>query len=315
MATTNAHSRASEAWALVIRQHGVIARYQLLALGFTDAAIKHRVANGRLHPLHPGVYAVGRARLTREGKWMAAVLVCRPGAVLSHESAAALWRIRGERIRQAHVSVPVGTGHRRRGIVAHRRSSLPDRDVTRRRNIPVTRPILTLIDLATCVPVAQLEAAINEADNLDLVDPPSLRKGLDARKGQPGTRPLRAILDRATFVLTDSELERLFLPIVARLGLATPETQRRVNGYRVDFFWPDLGLVVETDSLRYHRTAEQQLTDHVRDQAHTAAGLTPLRFTHWQVRHDAAHVERTLRATAHRLLPQPRSGASVARAT
>jgi very-short-patch-repair endonuclease len=311
MAAINAHLRARKAWALVIRQHGVIARFQLLALGFTDAAIKHRVAIGRLHPLYPGVYAVGRARLTREGEWMAAVLACRPRAVLSHESAAALWGIRGEPSRQAHVSVPVGTGHRRQGIVAHRRSSLPDRDVTRRKNIPVTKPVLTLIDLATCVPAGPLEAAINEADKLELVSPPRLRKELDARPGQRGVGALKAILDRASFVLTESELERRFLPIAARAGLPRPQTQRHVNGFRVDFYWPDLGLVVETDGLRYHRTAEKQLKDRIRDQAHTAAGLTHLRFPHWQVRHDPVHVEGTLNPVARRLAGD--GGASAAR--
>jgi very-short-patch-repair endonuclease len=108
-------------------------------------------------------------------------------------------------------------------------------------------------------------------------------------------------LDRATFALTDSELERFFLPVAARSGLPRPRTQRQVNGFRVDFFWPDLGLVVETGGLRYHRTAEQQFQDRVRDQTHAAAGLTPLRFTHWQVRYEPDGVERTLRTVGCRL--------------
>ena len=107
---------------------------------------------------------------------------------------------------------------------------------------------------------------------------------------------LRAILERSTFVLTESELERRFLPIAARAGLSPPLTQQRVNGFKVDFYWPDLGLIVETDGLRYHRTPQQQPWDHHRDHTHVAAGLTPLRFTHWQVRYDPAHVLRTLSA-------------------
>ena len=74
-----------------------------------------------------------------------------------------------------------------------------------------------------------------------------------------------------------------------------------VNGFRVDFYWPELGLIVETDGLRYHRTRRSRRADRVRDQAHTAAGLTPLRFTHAQVRYDRGHVEETLRAIAARL--------------
>jgi very-short-patch-repair endonuclease len=69
----------------------------------------------------------------------------------------------------------------------------------------------------------------------------------------------------------------------------------------VDFHWPDLGLVVETDGLRYHRTAAQQTRDRLRDQAHAAAGLTTLRFTHAQVRYEPEHVRATLAKVARRL--------------
>jgi hypothetical protein len=258
--------RAKRAWALAAGQHGVIALFQLYELGFTLSAIKHRVATGRLHPVRRGVYAVGHPNLTREGEWMAAVLSCGPQAVLSHESAAALWGIRRERTRAIHVTVPRTARHRGTGIVPHRPKRLDARDLTRCKNIPVTSPIPTLIDLATRIPDGPLEAAINEADKLDLVDPPTLRRALDARKGQRGVRDLKAILDRSTYVLTHSELERRFVPIAARAGLPRPQTQRHLTGFRVDFYWPDLGLVVETDSLRYHRTAEKQLKDHLRDQ-------------------------------------------------
>jgi very-short-patch-repair endonuclease len=111
----------------------------------------------------------------------------------------------------------------------------------------------------------------------------------------------KPILDRNTFVITDTKLERRFLPIARRAGLPRPQTQRHVNGFRVDFYWPELGLVVETDGLRYHRTAVQQSRDRVRDQAHMAAGLTCVRFTHAQVRFQPGRVEATLSAVAGRL--------------
>ena len=74
-----------------------------------------------------------------------------------------------------------------------------------------------------------------------------------------------------------------------------------MNGWEVDFDWPELGLVVEADSLRYHRTAGRQLRDALRDQSHTVAGLTRLRFTHWQIRYDPGYVAATLAAVAGRL--------------
>lgn len=109
------------------------------------------------------------------------------------------------------------------------------------------------------------------------------------------------MLDRRTFTLTRSQLERRFLPIAREAGLPKPQTCTRVNGFEVDFYWPDLKLVVETDGLRYHRTPSQQSRDRLRDQAHTAAGLTQLRFTHEQVRDDPGHVRRMLAATTRRL--------------
>ena len=136
-----------------------------------------------------------------------------------------------------------------------------------------------------------------------MTDPERLRTSAALRDHRrPGVTALRRTLDRRTFRLTDSELERRFLPIVRRLGLPLPETGRRVDGFKVDFFWPDLGLVVETDGLRYHRTPAQQARDRLRDQAHLAAGRTPLRFTHAQVRFDPGHVQSTLGKIVRRLL-------------
>ncbi len=118
---------------------------------------------------------------------------------------------------------------------------------------------------------------------------------------RPGCAVVRRLLDRRTFLLTDSELERGFARIIRRADLPPPLTQQWVNGFRVDFYWPDLGLVVETDGLRYHRTPSEQAKDRLRDQAHTAAGLTPLRFTHAQIRYEPEAVSATRRAVAERL--------------
>jgi very-short-patch-repair endonuclease len=165
----------------------------------------------------------------------------------------------------------------------------------------VTTAVLTLIDLATRLRPDHLEAAINEADKRDLLDPDGLRAALDNVTRRPGIAALRGILDRRTFTLTDSELERRFLPLARRAGLPRPETGVSLNGFKVDFYWPDLGLVVETDGLRYHRTPAEQARDRRRDQAHTAAGLRPLRFTHAQVVFEGGHVESTLSAVAQRV--------------
>ncbi len=158
-----------------------------------------------------------------------------------------------------------------------------------------------MIDISRQLDAPDLERAVNEADRLDLIDPESLLDALGAHRGQRGVRVLHDLLSRHVFRLTDSELERRFLRLVERASLPLPVTGIRLNGFRVDFYWPHLGLVVETDGLRYHRTPAQQERDQLRDQAHVSAGLTALRFTHAQVCFETAYVVQILRAVATRL--------------
>lgn len=301
MARSNAHSRDSGAWALVGRQHGVVARRQLVGLGLSKSAIEQRLATGRLRLLMRGVYAVGRPEVTQRGRWMAGVLATGSTAVLSHASAAALWGFGGERGGLIEVSVGASFHSRLPGLRVHRRRPMRADEIAVCDGIPVTGVVRTIVDVAAQFEFARLERAVNEADRLDLIDPESLREAIDAYAGERGVGRLRRLLDRLTFRMTDSELEQRFLPIVDAAGLPRPETRYRLNGFLVDFYWPDLGLVVETDGLRYHRTASQQTRDRRRDQAHSAAGMTPLRFTHAQVRFEAPYVRDTLRKVARRL--------------
>lgn len=294
-------AREAAAWRLTRRQHGVVAREQLLRLGFSEGAIEHRLADGRLHRARRGVYAVGRPDLSRNGEWMAAVLSCPPAAVLSHRSAAELWQIVPAVLGPIHVSVITRSGRRRTDLIVHRRPDLGPTDITQHQDIPVTTVLCTLIDLARDLARDDLEAAINATDRRGLADPESLRQELERSPRRPGRRVLREVLDRRTFRLTDSRLERAFLAIVQGAGLSPPQTGRFMNGFKVDFYWPNLGLIVETDGLTYHRTATQQARDRVRDQTHTAAGLTTLRFTHAQVRFEPERVRETLVTVAERL--------------
>lgn len=288
-------------WRLAATQHGVVARRQLLELGLSAQAIQHRIANGRLHPAGRGVYALGRPELSRRGRWMAAVLGCGSGAALSYGSAAALWGVERERKGAIEVSIPVSSARQHDGVLVYRRPNLGTAEVVLRNGIPVTSVVRTLIDIAGRLDGANLERAVNEADRLGLIDPGALLEVLGQHPGKHGVGPLREMLGKRTFRLTDSELERRFLRLVAETGLPMPLTQQRLNGFRVDFLWPDLRLVVETDGLTYHRTPAQQARDRVRDQAHLTAGFTPLRFTHAQVRFEAGYVRFTLIAVVNRL--------------
>ena len=288
-------------WRIARQQHGLITRAQLLELGYTRHAIRHRVSTGRLHPIHRGVSLWADQSWTcRVGAWQRCSPVGRSpwSATKPRPSCGAFVLL---------VGVPLRSRSRRRSIEPFTASVFTAAVRSSRANckdalgIPITSPMRTLVDLATRLESRPLEAAINEADKLDLIDPETLRLGLDEMRWQRGVPALRRVLDRRTFRLTDSELERIFLRLVRAIGLPTPRTGVWVNGFRVDFFWPELGLVVETDGLRYHRTPAQQVRDRRRDQVHTAAGLTTLRFTHAQVRFEAAEVREVLLQVAARL--------------
>ncbi len=222
---------------------------------------------------------------------------------MSHRSAAALWGFAEEHEDYIDVSVARASEARLSGVRCHRRPSLPASEITTRLSIPLTQPVRVFLDLTSVFGPKRLERAINEADKRGVVDPESLRRALDDHSGERGVRVLRRILDRHTFRLSDTELEVLFRPIAARAGLPTPLTKVMVNGFEVDFHWPDLGLVVETDGWRYHRTASAQTRDARRDQAHAAAGLTPLRFSHYQVAYEPQYVCRILAETTANLRP------------
>jgi very-short-patch-repair endonuclease len=296
MARKNGQSPARAAWTLARRQHWVVTRQQLLRLGLTSEAVDWRIERGRLHPIYAGVYAVGRPSLTREGHFIAAVLASGQGAALSHASAAVLWEILPSHGGPLHVTV--ASGHPQRpGITIHRRRSF---EVTKHRGIPVTTVACTIADVAGDLPDEELERAINEAANRDLTDPERLRDAIAEMGARPGARRVLRLLDRDTYVVTDTRLEQHLLRIARRAGLPPPSAQHRLPGGRVDLHWPGLGLIIEADSLRYHRTPAQQRADRLRDQRNAAAGLVTLRFTHWQVFREEAHVEAIVRQVARR---------------
>jgi very-short-patch-repair endonuclease len=286
---------------LAAAQHWVVTREQLRALGLGSDSIRHRVKTGRLHPVHRGVYAVARPALGQKERWLAAVLACGDEALLSHRSAAALWGlVRGSTEHDVEVVTPDAVLRGRPGIRVHRRADLGAEHRCEVDCIPVTDPISTLVDLASCAPEWQVEQAINAADRLGLVDAGTLRATVPGLAPRPGKACIRRLA--GCDALTDTGLERKFLAIVRTADLPSPRTQVMVSGYRVDFYWPDLRLVVEADGWRYHRTPGEQATDQRRDQAHARGGLTTLRFSEDQIRYEPRAVQRTLTAVFRRIL-------------
>jgi very-short-patch-repair endonuclease len=279
-------------WALARRDHGVVSDDELVERGYTRSAIRHRVRTGRLHPKGPGVYAVGSPNLTRYGRWMVAIKGCGTGAVLSFLSAAVLWGIWKKEPAEIDVTVPRRRRPRREGVSLSRRD-LPEHDVTTRHGLPVTTIVRTLIDLAAVLTSEQLEDLVAEADARGLIGLDVLRHRIEGRS-ERGAAVLRELLDRHALVLPASRLERLFLPLAEEAGLPKPQMQTQLGSSRVDFYWPELKLVVECDSLRYHRTQLQQAEDHARNHAHVIAERICLRPTHHQIAREPGYVVRLL---------------------
>jgi hypothetical protein len=282
--------------AIAERQGGVAARRQLVAAGLTHRQIDRRIASGRLHVLFRGVYAVGHRVVGTLGRWWAAVLACGDDAALSHFSAGHAWQIRASAA--AGVDVSVGrSGHLRRpGIRLHRRRALTAADVTRLDGLPITTPARTVLDLAAAgLRGVRLEAVIDRAVH-ELLDFSDLEPLLATRR--PGTAALREVLGRYAPGSVDvrSRLEELCLELCEAHGLPRPATNVVVAGRVRDFFWPDVPLVVEADSFRWHRSPSRLSDDRARDASLTVAGIPFVRFTYEQVVGDPAYVARTLRA-------------------
>jgi very-short-patch-repair endonuclease len=256
---------------LAAAQHGVVSLAQLRDIGLRDDTARQRARRGRLHRIHRGVYAVGHARLSNEGRWMAAVLACAPDpggmtdlpAALSHRTAAALWRLLPPSTAPVDVTVAGHGGRgRRAGIRLHRSVTLTRRHTTLRLGIPVTDPSRTLTDLRRCVSPRELDRAWRQAEVL----------------GYPVTAVVVAERDP-----TRSELERRFRRLCLRHRLPSPEVNVRVGDYVVDFLWPEPRLIVETDGYRYHRGRAAFEDDHRRQAQLVVAGYELLRFTWRQV--------------------------------
>lgn len=276
------------------RQYGVVSRTQLRASGLSDTAIRERIANGRLHRVHRGVYAVGHPALGAEGRALAAVLACGEGAVLSHESAAALWGLR----RSDRSRVAVTTVSRRRAreqrIEIHRSRFLDPSDVACHRGVPVTAVSRTLVDLAGVVSEVALGRVLAQAEVLRLYDAAALRDVLSRSNGRRGARALRRALALPP-TLTRSELEDRFLMLCRAHRIPRPLVNEEVAGLEVDFFWPSARLAVETDSRTYHLTGHAFERDRERDARLLLAGIRVLRLTDRRLLADPRQVARTLR--------------------
>ena len=273
-------------------QHGVISLAQLRALGFGARAVQRRAACGSLHRVHRGVYSPAPPELlSRNGRYLAAVLACGKGAVISHRSAAALHGLRPTERANIDVTVPRRGRRRHEGIEVHRSTTLTAADQTTVDGIPCTTVARTQLDLADVLRRRQVERAFEQADALEVFDLRALDDQLARNRHRRAAPLVRGLLAEyhPEQAPTESELEESFLALVRAAGLPLPERQAYLDPgdgeppARVDFAWRSQRIVVETDGRKYHRGPVAFESDRRKDQRLTLAGWRVARITYRQV--------------------------------
>jgi hypothetical protein len=279
-------------------QYGLVARRQLLEKSIQARAIEGRIERGQLHAVHRGVYAVGYRLRSAEATWMAAVLACGPGAVLSRRSAGQLWWIVPRRDIWPEVTRS-SSCHGRPGISVHRAELLAD-EIEEVGGIPVTSVTRTLFDFAGMASRRELERAMNEVEVRGLTARLSLPDLLARYPGRRGAGNLRELLVAKVPVgITQNDFEELFVGFLDGHGLPRP----LLNGtlpirgrlLRPDCMWPRQRLIAELDGRASHGTERGFESDRQRDRILLAEGWRSTRITWRQLRDEPASIAADLR--------------------
>jgi predicted transcriptional regulator of viral defense system len=259
-----------------------VGRRQLLGLGFGANVIKRWLRAGRLHRLHREAFALGHQRLNQQGLWLAAVLACGEGALLSHRSAAALWGLAKPRRMGIDVTAPRGRQYLpgRYAIRLHRGRLHPE-DRDGRAGVPVTTVARTLFDLAEVVDFRHLEQAWEEADRLRLLRLNAVEQVCERGYGRRALRPIRRLLVAASApIKVRSPLEERFQLFSRAYDLPPHSTNVEVLGSEVDVLWPAAKLIAELDSWEFHSHRAAFRRDRARDIRLLVAGYRTIRITH-----------------------------------
>jgi hypothetical protein len=268
--------------------YGVLSLDELFACGLTEDEVRGRVARGQLHRIYRGIYAVGHPGLTREGRWLAAVKACGPGAVLSHHSAGMLYGFVRYEDRLPQVTTTVGRTVE--GVRTYRARRLHCEDVARHRGIRVVSAARVLFELAASWEDRALRRAMSRAQSLHLTNLRLLGQQLDRAQGRGGRKRYARVLATGP-PPTRSELEDRLLDLVVAGGFARPDVNvpLRIGGRRLipDLRWPAQRLVVEADGALWHDNPQARADDAERQALLEAHGERVLRVTWEQATLDA----------------------------
>lgn len=283
-------------------QEGAIGHDQLLDVGLGRDAIDHWVHRGRLHVRHRGVYVLGHTAPAKYTDEMAAVLACRPRALISHATAAYMWGFRPKPADGIIDVTVVGRKARhRRGIRTHRAQTLMRADLSYINNVPVTPPARALLEIAPALTVRELELALHEALAQRKTTIAQVRAVLRRYPRRRGSARLKSLVDQSrSKTLTDSKAaERLYRHLRCS-GLPQPLVDIRRGRWRPDFYWPEARLVVEVDGGDFHSSRPRIERDHRKDADLKSMGEDVLRFTGRQVQREIEFVLVTIGRTYER---------------
>jgi very-short-patch-repair endonuclease len=266
----------------------------LLELGVSKSGIQYRIGVGRLHIVEREAYAVGHPYLTARGRWMAAVLACGEGSVLSHRSA-------GDHLGIAPyngslIDITVRGRRRSRGRLRVHRGQLDHDDRAVQDRIPVTSVARTLLDLAAIVGERRTERALERAEKLELFDLAAIDSVCRRNPGHHGLKHLnRALSLYLPDDRTRSDLERDLIDFCRDHDLPLPLINASVAGHEVDALWPDARLIVELDGWEHHRDRAAFERDRVRDSELMLAGYRVIRVTWRRLRDQPEQVAALIR--------------------
>jgi hypothetical protein len=280
------------------RQHGVVARWQLLRLGINRRSVDEALALCRLHRLHRGIYAVGHRSLTRKGWLMAAVLACGPGAVLSHRTAAEVLGLHWRTSTPIEITQP-RTTRRRPGIRTHRTALRAD-EVEAVDGLPVTTPFRTAFDVAGLGDRRFLEQVLHEIQLRQKTDAVSFAELRRRYPRRPGARLLAQVRgSKAPVGVTRNKFEERFVALLDAHGLPRPALNAplavRDRFFEIDALWRPQRLAAELDGREVHDTDDGFESDRERDRILLAEGWRTTRITWRQLRDTPAEVAADLR--------------------
>lgn len=243
-----------------------------------------------------GVYAVGTSRLSVRGRLLAAVLACGDQTLVSHRSAAALWRL-SDLYEPLDVIRPRGGESRRPGIRIHRPREFERIAWQHLHGIPVTSAAQTLFDLASVVKLEDLEDMAAAAQRRRLITAENLRDVLAANAWRPGATTFGALVEELDLdvLKTRSRMERRIIRLCVAAGIKRPQPGAMVEGFEVDLFWEEEKLIVEFDSRGFHSDFAAIERDYRRDARHHWHGYKVLRVTYRMLKREPEWVVAQIR--------------------